>query len=201
MELRGLRRLWVLAIAASLAARTVAADEAADVVAGLHQALVEVAAIEPTLDLDQRAERLAPVVTSTHDLATMARLTVSRRFWRDWSEAERGAYTEAFERLSVRTYASRFASIRAGQFQLLGSEPLADDRFEVMAAIRRDAPLEAVPMDYTLQRTEAGWRIVNIVADGVSELSLMSARHFDILESGDFDELLADLERQIAELE
>jgi len=173
-------------------------DDAVAVVGRLHAALLEVAAIEPAEDLATRYAALAPVVRETHDLTTMGRLTV-RRFWRTWSEAERESFLEAFEALSITTYASRFASIGPDTFGISGGEQVSDNRVEVRAVIhRRDA--DDVSMDYTLQPVDGHWRIVNIIADGASELSLMAAKYYDILESGNFDDLIAELEAETAEL-
>jgi len=171
-------------------------DEAIGVVERLHGALVEAAAAEPAPDLAGRYDALAPVITETHDLATMGRLTV-RRFWRDWSETERDAFLATFERLSITTYASRFASIGPDSFEILGSETVGDDRAEVSALIRRrDA--DDVPMTYLMQTDGERWRIINVFADGASELSLIASEYYAILESGTLDDLIAEVESRIA---
>jgi phospholipid transport system substrate-binding protein len=178
--------------------RAAPADDAAAVVERLYAALVTVATTEPEPTLAQRVDELTPVIESTHNLATMARITV-RRFWRDWTEAERERFVATFSRLSVTTYASRFASVGPDTFAVLGGETVSENRAKVQAVIhRRDA--DDVPMDYLLQLDDSGWRIVNVDADGVSELSLMGSKYFEILDSGDFDSLIAEIEGEIAEL-
>jgi phospholipid transport system substrate-binding protein len=192
------RRQWLAAVClllASLPARAAANDDAVAVVSGLQEALVQVASIEPALSLEQRYERLAPVIVEAHDLRLMGRLTV-RRFWRDWSDAQRAAFVDAFERLSITTYASRFATIQPDTFEILGSKPSGEDRVEVEAVIhRRDD--EDVSMVYLLQSDGERWRIINVFADGASELSVMASEYFDILESGGYDDLIAEIESQI----
>jgi phospholipid transport system substrate-binding protein len=176
------------------AAHAAPADDAAAVIERLYTALVEVATAEPQPSLARRVETLAPVIASTHDLTAMGRLTV-RRFWNDWSESQRERFAEAFASLSITTYASRFAGVGPDTFAVLGGETVGDNRAEVRAVIRRpDA--EDVPMEYLLQLEESGWRIVNVEADGVSELSLMRSKYFDVLESGDFDDLIAELDAE-----
>lgn len=190
-----------LAVAALLlAARSHAepADDAAAVIEGLYSALVAAAAAEPEPTLEQRIEALAPVIESTHDLATMGRITV-RRFWTGWTDTERERFLDAFERLSVTTYASRFAAVGPDTFAILGAEPVGDNRVEVNALIRRQ-DADDVPMDYLLQLDDTGWRIVNVEADGVSELSLMRSKYFDVLESGRLDDLIAEIEAEIEAL-
>jgi phospholipid transport system substrate-binding protein len=191
----GLVAALLLSVARSQAAPV---DDATAVIERLYSALVEVATTEPLPALEQRVETLAPVIESTHDLATMGRITV-RRFWAEWDDAERERFLDAFERLSVTTYASRFAAVGSDTFAILGAEAIAENRVEVNAAIRRrDA--EDVSMDYLLQRDDAGFRIVNVEADGVSELSLMRSKYFDVLGTGDLDDLVAGIEAEIEAL-
>lgn len=191
-------RHWVAAacvLLASIAGRADANEEAVAVVARLQEALVEVASIEPPLSLEQRYERLEPVITGAHDLTQMGRLTV-RRFWRDWSETERAGFIDVFERLSVTSYASRFAHIRPGTFEIVGSEPAGDDRVEVRTLIHR-VDDEDVSMVYLLQLEGGHWRIINVFADGASELSIMASEYFDILESGGYEDLIDEIASEV----
>jgi phospholipid transport system substrate-binding protein len=52
-----------------------------------------------------------------------------------------------------------------------------------------------------LQNGAAGWRIINIVADGVSDLALKRAEYQRVLASGTLDTLIAELEAQTARLQ
>ena len=174
------------------------AEDATAVIERLFLALVTAAATEPAPALDQRTEMLAPIIESTHDLATMGRITV-RRFWNGWDDAQRQRFVDAFGRLSVTTYASRFANVGPDRFAILGASQVDENRVEVNASIRRQ-DADDVAMDYLLQLDDTGWRIVNVEADGVSELSLMRSRYFGILDAGDLDDLIATIEDEIEAL-
>jgi phospholipid transport system substrate-binding protein len=58
-----------------------------------------------------------------------------------------------------------------------------------------------IPLQYTLEDRGAGWRIVNIFADGVSDLALRRAEYQRILADGTLDDLLAHIESQTTALE
>ena len=174
-------------------------DDATDVIERLQGALVEVAAVEPDPGIAGRYERLASTVSETHDLETMGRLTV-RRFWRDWTADERAAFTAAFERLSIVTYASRFAGVGPETFAILGGTEDGAERVEVHSVVKRMNG-EEVPIDYLLQLRDGNWQIINVFADGASELSLMASEYYAILESGGFAALLAEIESRIMALE
>jgi phospholipid transport system substrate-binding protein len=169
------------------------------VVESLHEGLTDVAS--QSLDLAQRYERLLPLIERTHDLPYIAELTI-RRQWRNLSAAERERFVEAFERLSVTTYASRFAGVAPGAFEEHGAaEPQGESgRIEVRSAIVRGDGSK-VPLDYLLHETDQGWRIVNILADGVSDLALKRAEYQQALEKGTIDDLIAVIDAQTAALE
>jgi phospholipid transport system substrate-binding protein len=69
----------------------------------------------------------------------------------------------------------------------------------VSTAIARTGAAD-VPLDYVLQHGTAGWRIINIVADGVSDLALKRAEYQRVLAGGTLDTLIAELEAQTARL-
>jgi phospholipid transport system substrate-binding protein len=123
-----------------------------------------------------------------------------RRQWPSLSASERERFVEAFERLSVTTYASRFRGITADTFTLTGEKEAAGGRVQVDAAIvRPDA--DAVPLEYLLEQRDGAWRIINIVADGVSDLALKRAEYQRLLADGTVEDLIDDLEAQAARLE
>jgi phospholipid transport system substrate-binding protein len=159
-----------------------------DVVASLHAALVSAAASGQTRD--ERFESLLPVVRLTHDLPYIAELTI-RRQWRELSPAERDSFVAAFERLSVMTYASRFSGVGADSFTIEGSDALDENRVEVRASIGA-SEAERVSLDYVLQRRDTVWRIVNILADGVSDLALKRAQYQGIFRDGGSIETVID---------
>ncbi len=59
---------------------------------------------------------------------------------------------------------------------------------------------EAVQLDYVLQEEAGRWRIVNVVANGVSDLSLKRADYGSIMKKQGFDVLVGKLEAQVAAL-
>jgi phospholipid transport system substrate-binding protein len=167
------------------------------VVMELHAGLVAAAA-DAGLDLAGRHAALQPLVARTHDLEYIARLTI-RRQWDELTAEQQQRFVSAFGRLSVMTYASRFANVSSDAFMVLGSEDAGNGRVQVHAAITR-ADGADVSLDYLLHETGAGWRIVNILADQVSDLALKRAEYQRVLGTGSIDDLLAEIEAQIARL-
>ncbi|HEY5623242.1 MAG TPA: ABC transporter substrate-binding protein [Gammaproteobacteria bacterium] len=193
-------RVAVLA-AGGLAVPVVAAQEPATAcetpvgcVAALHAGLVA-AVGDGAGDVHRRYEQIAPLVTATHDVGFIAEFSV-RREWEGFDADARAAFIAAFSHLSAMTYATRFGSVGAETFAIDGSETQPSGRVSVAARIRR-APEPDIPLDYLLHETGDGWRIINVVADGVSDLALKRAEYRAVLDEGGVEALLEHLDEQI----
>ena len=117
------------------------------------------------------------------------------------SEPDRARYIAAFERLSVMTYASRFKNVTADTFKAgERSSESRSDRARISAAIARPSDGD-VTLDYQLQRRGDEWKIINIIADGVSDLALKRAEYQRVLGAGTIDDLIRHIDEQVAELE
>ena len=139
-----------------------------------------------------------PLIRATHDLPYIAELT-ARRQWPDFSETERADFIASFEHLSVTTYASRFGSVKSDTFDFIEEKEPSEGQAEVLTIVRR-ADGDDVTLDYMLHRVNEGWKIVNIVADGVSDLALKRAEYRRILSRGTVKDLVEYIDGQAADL-
>lgn len=93
------------------------------------------------------------------------------------------------------TYASRFGGLEPNMFKIDSSGPAADDRAEVKATLTTRAGKQ-IPFQYLLHHDDGGWKIINILADNVSDLALKRAEYHKVLESGSIDDLIKHVENQ-----
>jgi phospholipid transport system substrate-binding protein len=181
--------------AGAAAGSTEALAAAVAVVSRLQAALVAAAALD---GVDERFEFLRAEIDATHDLEFIGRLTV-RRQWRDFTEPQRSDFADRFERLSVMSYAAAFRNVAADSFTPPVGEAMSAERVQVKSGILR-ADGSTVPLEYLLQNEAAGWRIVNVIADGVSDVALKRAEYQALFDSGGFEALVGELEAQTREL-
>jgi phospholipid transport system substrate-binding protein len=194
------QRGWAIAVAllsglalwaASAASASPATADAEAVVNRLQAGLLRIDREQAGFPDAARAAALAPLVSETHDLDYMARLTLGRQ-WTRLNEAQQQEFLALFRQVSVMDYARRFRATQQLRFRMTRSAEIAGGRRQVDTVL--EAPGEApVPLQYLLQQTPAGWRIVNILASGVSELALQRSQHQRILVSGGFDALARHL--------
>lgn len=171
----------VIPVLAVLGSWTSVADETppgagdpTQVVDALHEALIEVANRSDSLSYESRFQMLEPAIDNSHDFSTIARL-VGGRFWRNLNDKERLLFTEAFRRASIATYVGRFASAEGLNFDQATLHESLGSRVRVRSHLIR-ADGSRVRFAYTLHDMHDQWRIINILADGVSDLALQRAK-------------------------
>lgn len=176
-----------------------AADDAGakSVVEKLHESLLGAMQAGSTAGFKGREDMLAPVITSSFDFETICRI-VTGRHWKTASDEQKARFTEVFKKLSVATYASNFSSFSGEKFQTEGSE--ADRDALIIRTTLRPTDGEPVPLNYLLRQTNGQWRIMNVVAQGVSDLSLKRADYTAVIKSEGFDSLIKRLEKKVAEM-
>jgi phospholipid transport system substrate-binding protein len=184
---------------ARAAAAQWATDSPAATIATLQQGLIAAAREHAPAAVEARYRVLEPLILATHDLPYIAEFAL-RRQWGSFSEAERQRFVTAFQRLSVMTYAARFKGVGAETFRpVTVGTPDASGRVAVATAVARAGQTD-VTLEYLLQQDAQGWRIINIVADGVSDLALKRAEYQRVLAAGGLAGLLAELETQTQRL-
>ncbi len=173
-----------------------ACDTPMTCVEALHDGLISLSLEQSPVGLAQRSQRLEPLIVATHDLPYIAEFTV-RRHWANFADEEREAFLQSFQRLSVMSYASRFVALSEDTFSIQESRALASGRVQIIASIGR-AESPDIPLEYILHQGDSGWRIINVVADGVSDLALKRAEYQRVLGEGSVADLIEVLEEQNA---
>jgi len=148
-----------------------------------------------TLGYEGRYKQLAPVITATHDLETIARVSVGQ-YWGKLSDTQRNKLVDTFTRLSIATYAARFDGYSGETF----STPTLGRQNGVRALVKTDLTTsdgEKISFVYQLHKTDEQWRIVNIITNGVSDLAMKRAEYTSIIEKDGFDSLITKLKQKI----
>ncbi len=184
-----------LLLAGSFSAAQQQGEGPAAVVERLHDALLEVMREADELGFSGRRARLTPVLGDVYDFPFISRVVLGRH-WASLSDKERATMVEVFTRLTVATYADRFDGYSGERFVTRASRDLGENRAVVRTEII-GSDGEARRLDYLLERRGDRWRVVNVIADGVSDLALKRAEYSRIVGSEGFEALIAQLQAQI----
>lgn len=122
------------------------------------------------LGINGRFNKLKPVIEQTFDIPTMTRLAVGPA-WGTLSQAEQGALTEAFERMTLANYARNFDGFSGEKFVVDPNVQTRDQDRIVQTTLvpAHDAP---IPFIYRMRQTGGAWKVIDIFLNGyVSELA------------------------------
>jgi len=170
------------------------ADSAAVPVTALHEALVAAMRGGAGLGCEGRRKLLQPVVTQAFDLPFLARQVV-RRDWERFSDSERSAFERALTHFTVASYAVNFSAYQGEHFETLALLPLPRDQVKLRAQLIRPGH-DSISFDYLLHQAGADWRIINVIAAGVSDLAIRSAQYQSLLQARGTAGLIAWVEQQ-----
>ena len=170
--------LLVCGTFSSLTAQNTAAIATVD---RLHAALLDIMQNAEALGYAGRHDRIAPVIHDSLDLPFITRFALGR-YWKDMSTSEREAMVDLFSRWTVAHYAARFNGYSSERFEMVSAESARKGRELVRTVLEiDDVPANNVTLDYLLREKDGKWRIINVIANGVSDLSLKRADYGSVI--------------------
>src|SRR6266436_8734973 len=187
--------LGVLLVLATLSCRADAMPaNGGNTVQGFYDALLITMKNGRTLGQSGRFAQLEPVIRSTFDIPSMARLSGGPS-WPTLTEAQRQQVTESLGRYISAIYADRFDSYSGQELQVNGEQPAAAGVMVRTQIVKVNG--EPVNVDYMMRRSGDSWLIADIYLDGaISELATRRSEFSAILKSQGIDGLIAALDRK-----
>lgn len=168
---------------------------AVQLVQKFEQELIDVMKKGKALGFKGRYDKLEKAVSDSHDLPKIARIVVGKE-WEKLTEAQQQKLVDVFSRLSIASYAHNFKEFSGEAFTFDNEEQTARGGVVVHShlTIPDDKP---VKFDYMLKEKGDSWRIINIIANGVSDLALKRSEYTTILQREGFDALIAKITEKI----
>ena len=170
-------------------------SQPSQVVAKLQSSLLSLMKQANQLNYKHRYQLLEPIVTKSHDLPFVAKITVGK-YWKTFDDQQKTSFVDTFSRLSIATYADRFDGYGGETFFVGAQKELPRGKMLVETILTKSNG-DKVQFNYLLRRDKNDWRIINIIVDGVSDLAVRRAEYTSILKSDGFSPLMAKIEDQI----
>ncbi len=133
----------------------------------------------------QKALKLAEEKILPHvDFDEATRLAVGRS-WKEATPEQKKRLVQEFRNMLVRTYSNAISAYEGQQMKVMPVRMKAGDSEATVhnQFVRPGAP-KPVLVDYSMRKTEQGWKIYDIVVEGVS-LVLTYRREFDAIAKQD----------------
>ena len=161
------------------------------VLESFHQALLEAMQIG---SLEGRKKIIRNAVTKHFHTDTIARISLGRN-WRTLEPKEQAGYITLMQELIVSTYVSRFDTFNNQKFSVLSQAAITSNRTRVKSLLNTES--ETVNLDYQLINHKESWLIYDIVANGVSDLSLKRSNYASLFTKGGLNAVRTDIRNTI----
>lgn len=127
------------------------------------------------------------------DFVRMTRLAVGRN-WSLASDEQKVALTREFQTLLVRTYSTSLSQYRDQTIDVKPARLGAGDKETVVkTVVNQGAGAPTIPIDYGMERTDKGWKVYDVVVDGVSLVTTYRGSFNEQIQKGGVDGLVKTL--------
>ncbi len=169
-------------------------DSATATVEHLHTVILQIMQEADKLGYSGRYRLVEPAVNAGYDFRAMARIVLGSH-WNTLTESQINQFTQTFARLAVATYADRFDGYSGEKFETVGSSE-RQGRYLVKTNLVKNNG-ETVSLNYMLHKNSGKWSIINVIADGVSDLALKRGEYTSVIKSEGFQALVDKLNEKI----
>lgn len=192
---------WMAAAGAAIAlgalappaAQAAQADPAAAQIEAFDGQLIDVMKEAKSLGMTGRYHKLEPVVARTFDIPTMIRFAVGPT-WSSMTPAQQASLTEAFDKLTVASFAHNFSGFSGEHFQVNPNVVTRgpDKVVQTQLIQPHDQP---VSIAYRMRQSGGAWRIIDVYYNGaISQLTTRRADFQGPLQKGGASALVAHLD-------
>ena len=131
-------------------------------------------------------------VLPNFDFTRMTRLAVGRN-WAQASDAQKEALTKEFQTLLVRTYSTSLSQYRNQTIDVKPAKFAPADKDTTVKTVVNQPGGQPIPIDYGMERTDKGWKVYDVVVDGVSLVTTYRGSFNDQIQKSGVDGLVKTL--------
>lgn len=132
-------------------------------VLGMLKADKELAAGDPAKVEKLANEKILPYF----NFQRMTQLAVGRS-WREATDSQKTALIDEFRRLLVRTYSASLSQFKNQNIDVKPLKLTPSDTEVVVKTLIAQPGAQSIPIDYSMEKTKDGWKVFDVLIDGVS---------------------------------
>jgi phospholipid transport system substrate-binding protein len=165
----------------------------------LNEGLLRVMKVGHSASFSQRFDMLAPVIDETFDLATILKESVGAS-WQSLPADQLETLSKAFRRYTIASYVNSFDEYNGQRF-LINPETRIVGNDQVVRTKITPASGDGHELDYVVREGPAGWRVVDVLADGaISRVAVQRSDFRRLIRQGGASALAQNLEAKAASL-
>jgi phospholipid transport system substrate-binding protein len=144
------------------------------------------------------ADRTRPLLEKDFSFELVTRQAIGPG-WRQFSPTEQQKTTDLFSRLVIRIYAARVVGTKRPSIIYGKAVTLAPDRCEIPTRVTTPDSDKPYSVVYRLINLSGGWRIYDVLIEGVSFVANYRAQFDDLVRRGGAAAVIKTLEAKLAE--
>ncbi len=126
------------------------------------------------------------------DFARMTKLALGRN-WAQTTDAQKASLTKEFQTLLVRTYSTSLSQYRNQTIDVKPTKIAAGDTDTTVKTVVNQSGGPPIPIDYGMEKTDKGWKVYDVVVDGVSLVTTYRGSFNDQIQKSGVDGLIKTL--------
>jgi phospholipid transport system substrate-binding protein len=170
-----------------------------DPVSQLHSEVDQVLALAYSGQSSEAlADRARPLLEKDFSFELVTRQAIGPG-WRQFSPAEQQKTIDLFSRLVIRIYAARVVGTQRPNITYGKTVTLTPDRCEIATRVTSPSSDKPFSVVYRLVNLSGGWRIYDVLIEGVSFVANYRAQFDDLVRRGGAAGVIKTLEAKLAE--
>jgi phospholipid transport system substrate-binding protein len=187
--------LLVLILSAVRLSSAAAADDPAPMLRGWIDEVLSIA--YSGHGNENLAARVRPSLEKTFAFDLVTRQAMGPG-WRQFSASEQKRVTDLFTELMIRTYSSRVVGTQRPKITYGSTVDISPDRREIPTHVMTTTSTEPIAVVYRLIKLPAGWRVYDVLIEGVSFVANYRAQFDGIIQNGGAAAVIRTLETKLA---
>jgi phospholipid transport system substrate-binding protein len=162
----------------------------------LNQGLIRIMEAGRSAPFQQRAEVLAPAIDQGFDLPEILKFSVGLG-WSSLTGEQQAGLLAAFRRYTIASYVENFDNYDGQRFEISPTPRVLSDGRQVVDT--RIVPRSGTPhtLDYVMKKTDTGWKVVDVLADGsISRVAVQRSDFSTLFSKGGAPALEASLQQK-----
>ena len=168
-------------------------DAPSNFIDGLAQQVLSIVKSEG--DKDAKRQKIEAIFTDKVDMDFIARFVVGKS-WRSATPAQQQAYIAAYKPFILKNYASRLTKYSGQTYSLKKSR--SEEGSSIVTMEIADTNGQSFLVDYRLKAGGGGYKIQDIIVEGVSLLTTQRQEFASIIDQKGIDGLTDALKTQVA---
>lgn len=149
---------------------------------------------------EAQLEKIWNVVQDIFNFPVIARGTIRRHDWHNFSDEQKSEFTELFKQLLITTYLERLPEEYENEKVVFQDQEMLSDTRALVRTKVISTDTE-IPVDYRLMLSDGTWTVYNVIVENISLVTNYRDQFSQILMRSSPEQFLEQLREKVDELE